>query len=115
MDWSPRTLAELRLRNFRLFRKNPMLILVAKRWGSTVSIQTASNVSGDSRNQPVSVPTIACSTRRVSNASVINRRVVGEVTIGDYHNVFEMPVPESRLIAVQACLEQLTDPQHGFV
>lgn len=35
-----------------------------------------------------------------------------EVTIGDYHNVSEMPVPDHG-VAVQACLDQLTDPQHG--
>lgn len=35
-----------------------------------------------------------------------------EVTIGDYHHVYEMPVPDHG-IAVQSCLDQLTDPQHG--
>jgi len=35
-----------------------------------------------------------------------------EVTIGDYHNVSEMSVPDHG-VAVQACLDQLTDPEHG--
>src|SRR6056297_2556189 len=35
-----------------------------------------------------------------------------EVTIGDYHDVSEMPVPDHG-VAVQSCLDQVTDPQHG--
>lgn len=89
-----------------------MLILVAN-LGSTSFKYKLLDVSGD-LNSPDVRPDARVLARgaveRIGDASMSRC----EVTIGDYHDVSEMPVPDHG-IAVQACLDQLTDPQHGCV
>jgi len=87
-----------------------MLILVAN-LGSTSFKYKLLDVSGDLESagiRPDDRVLARGAVERIGDTSTSRC----EVTIGDYHNVSEMPVPDHG-IAVQACLDQLTDPQHG--
>ncbi len=89
-----------------------MLILVAN-LGSTSFKYKLLDVSGDLQSpdiRPEARVLARGAVERIGDASTSRC----EVTIGDYHNVSEMPVPDHG-IAVQACLDQLADPQHGCV
>lgn len=89
-----------------------MLILVAN-LGSTSFKYKLLDVSGDLQSpstRPGARVLARGAVERIGDTSTSRC----EVTIGDYHNVSEMPVPDHG-IAVQACLDQLTDPQHGCV
>ncbi len=83
-----------------------MLILVAN-LGSTSFKYKLLDVSGDLQSSDNRVLARGA-VERIGDASTSRC----EVTIGDYHNVSEMPVPDHG-VAVQSCLDQLTDPQHG--
>jgi acetate kinase len=87
-----------------------MLILVAN-LGSTSFKYKLLDVSGDldaGDVRPDDRVLARGAVERIGDASTSRC----EVTIGDYHDVSEMPVPDHG-IAVQACLDQLTDEQHG--
>ena len=87
-----------------------MLILVAN-LGSTSFKYKLLDVSGDLQGsdvRPEDRELARGAVERIGDASESRC----EVTIGDYHNVSEMPVPDHG-IAVQSCLDQLTDPEHG--
>ncbi len=89
-----------------------MLILVAN-LGSTSFKYKLLDVSGDLQSPDVHPDARVLArgaVERIGDASTSRC----EVTIGDYHDVSEMPVPDHG-VAVQACLDQLTDPQHGCV
>lgn len=89
-----------------------MLILVAN-LGSTSFKYKLLDVSGDLHSpgiRPDARVLARGAVERIGDTSTSRC----EVTIGGYHNVSEMPVPDHG-IAVQACLDQLTDPQHGCV
>ncbi|MCM2369532.1 acetate/propionate family kinase [Aporhodopirellula aestuarii] len=87
-----------------------MLILVAN-LGSTSFKYKLLDVSGDLQAvdvRPGDRVLARGAVERIGDASTSRC----EVTIGDYHNESEMPVPDHG-VAVQACLDQLTDPQNG--
>ncbi|TWT92156.1 acetate/propionate family kinase [Neorhodopirellula pilleata] len=86
-----------------------MLILVAN-LGSTSFKYKLLDVSGDltADVRPDDRVLARGAVERIGDASTSRC----EVTIGDYHHVSEMPVPDHG-VAVQACLDQLTDPEHG--
>ena len=86
-----------------------MLILVAN-LGSTSFKYKLLDVSGDltADVRPDDRVLARGAVERIGDASTSRC----EVTIGDYHNVSEMPVPDHG-VAVQACLDQLTDSEHG--
>ena len=87
-----------------------MLILVAN-LGSTSFKYKLLDVSGDLQSpdvRPDDRVLARGAVERIGDASTSRC----EVTIGDYHNESEMPVPDHG-VAVQACLDQLTDPQNG--
>lgn len=87
-----------------------MLILVAN-LGSTSFKYKLLDVSGDLNSSDVRPDARVLArgaVERIGDASQSRC----EVTIGDYHDVSEMPVPDHG-VAVQACLDQLTDPEHG--
>tara|TARA_A100001391_G_C5076472_1_gene279295 strand:+ start:1452 stop:2690 length:1239 start_codon:yes stop_codon:yes gene_type:complete len=89
-----------------------MLILVAN-LGSTSFKYKLLDVSGDLQSsdvRPDSRVLARGAVERIGDASTSRC----EVTIGDFHDVSEMPVPDHG-VAVQACLDQLTHPQHGCV
>ncbi|TWT73058.1 acetate/propionate family kinase [Allorhodopirellula solitaria] len=89
-----------------------MLILVAN-LGSTSFKYKLLDVSGDLQSpdvRPDARVLARGAVERIGDASTSRC----EVTIGEYHEVSEMPVPDHG-VAVQACLDQLTDPQHGCV
>ncbi|EMI41918.1 acetate/propionate family kinase [Rhodopirellula sp. SWK7] len=87
-----------------------MLILVAN-LGSTSFKYKLLDVSGDLQSpdvRPDDRVLARGAVERIGDASTSRC----EVTIGDYHNESEMAVPDHG-VAVQACLDQLTDPQNG--